>query len=348
MNDYSTIRLKKTELPISPKIAQDNAYSETYELRNRVNTLFDQLHKYRDGSVIGTATGSAKILFFNKVIKLQEESTLGVQTAGRSLVFLRLLQAEAMRSPWVLKLSPDIPQRVDLLYDQKMNAPTLVSLSNSTPFEFFVEKSIHVEDGYKFNTYTATERIEKSKAYRTMKRYLARLDWNCIKQGLPARFGLSVTHPVITETQFHFSLCIKLLFSATYLQGPKYTPTSLLHSTESPNLPAIFDLPEVKAVLEHRGSPNTVIISKMIGPGELVSPFETTVPPGIDWLNALLKGDRGADEDIQSGKVPIPPESQIVTLIPLLERVDDFKKIIKSIMRVCNPYDNVSFLPTSV
>jgi hypothetical protein len=69
----------------------------------------------------------------------------------------------------------------------------------------------------------------------------------------------------------------------------------------------------------------------------------TTLPSA--WIAALLNEEPVNVVDVVNGVVPVPPSAEVVTAETQLLYLEDLKKITRTLMRMTNPYDHISFLP---
>lgn len=341
-----TIRLKKTELPVDKAQASRNSADETAELAKRLRAMLDELHLTVEGTLIPGTTMQQKEIFAARVLSNTTSTAMRLHDYGRRSIQKRVTDAGSAHAPWVWKPTQENSTRPDIRRNQKTGSPELLVMNDSTmelrlPLAGIcpVLKKTYVGDS------VVDKWLAKHPQYRALTKYVRKIDWACIEKGIPVRFRLIHRSNSNTGEGYSFLACIQVTVEATYLSS-NYNVTSLLGEKAFSMLPAIHDLAEAKRVFYGKGTAH--FHSRPFSVTQFFLPLgknAATIYPTSAWIEALMSGERGTDKDIRTGKAPLPPGSEIVSLLPVFEHFGEMKKIIKTLMRTAKPYDRISFLP---
>lgn len=350
MAKQPTIRLKKTELPISPYEARQHADNEMAEFAVKTLEIFEKFHKYENGSNMQGTMLNFKTLFIERVLRNRYSAEIRLQEAGKNLAFRRIMDISSPGAPWAWKPLTSTVPKVETNTDKKVSTPVAFH-QNSQSFDLMIDltdKKLGWPGGPDF--LPEEKEASQSRKFRALSRYVRMLDWQAIKQGLSVRFSIGMSDKANNENNvMTYFAVIKVKLATTYLSGSKYSPRSLLGDQAFATLPAVFDLETARALFEGKEVGNTKLEVRPFLGYHFYQPLGRTenIPPTTQWINDLVKNIRGTDEEIRSGKAPIPPAFEVITLLPLVDRMDDLKKIVRNILRIARPYDNISFLPTA-
>src|ERR1700757_92993 len=352
MADRPTIRLKKTELPIDSRVALSERSLHQTEIINQIATTIVEFNKL-DGVPLPGVTSRTVADFNLFMLPLAQSGQLRFNRDIAQVAFRKLVDYESSMAPWTWEPVHSIAAGTVNLSDTKAPCPVIFEQA-SGGLHLLLElgnQTIPPDVSHK-NFEELIKKVDKQKQYRLLDRYLLRINLECIRAKIPVLFSLTNLSDRTSDTVFTERVGIEIQLNRLWMSDNKYKPRSLLsssslNSTPQNTIPAEYDLNEAKRRLTQKLLFSTVPVSTS-SCFAIATPTHPTSPkPSNNWVEALLKDEPVTDEEIQTGVKPIPPAAEIVTVLPLLQHVREMKKVLRSIMRISKPYDNLSFLPIS-
>lgn len=351
-----TIRLKKTELPIDAVTALYQASCTQAQFLKEAQKLLTEFHTVERGQ---NMPGSPRFKGdFDGAFTDRSATLLKVYSNFQISASRRLIDCASTSAPWIWKerASTGGP---DFFITRKTSVETFCGESNVTPFRFEIQFQGKVFDhAVPVEARTIIdEQFKKSKQIRALKRYVARINLDCVRMAVPAFFSVDYSPPQGRRWDrpgwegdriFCPNVVVQVQFVKTWLTDMRYNASSLLIGNNCSTIPAEYDLE--RAAEGFRGN-NSVLFLRTNFNEQLA--FQITTPAGpkiasAAWVNELLSGTNPTPEDIRSGKALIPPKAELVSVTTLLEKVPEMKRIIRTLMRIARPYDHASFCPTDL
>jgi hypothetical protein len=350
-----TIRLKKTELPIDPLAAHDHATQNQDRFYQHASRLLAEFH-----TVDGVASRSRfKTDFEASAFVPRVRAPLKLHRNFPVVASRRLVDAASHRAPWIWKVRESVSP-VEYFSNGKASAETFVGQSDSHPFCFEIafEGKVFTEAVDADTRKHLSDSFEKSKEIRALKRYLARINLQCVKEAIPVFLTSASREPLgrnWTEPDwegdriFCPGIVIRTEFCKTWLTNYDYNATSLIDGSNLGRIPAEYDLE--RAAMGFRGNADVEFLRREMNlevAFQVISGTHYPVTVPTAWTKEMIFGTDPNPEDVRSGKAPIPPKAEVVMVTTLLERIPEMKRIISTLMRIARPYDHASFLPTDL
>lgn len=351
-----TIRLKKTELPIDSHTAYSQAEIHQDLFVEHTRKLLAEFHT-GDGGELLESSPRFRTDFNAMAFHFKLRAPLKLHPQFELYTSRRLLDGGSQLAPWIWSAKRDL-SGPRIFVSKTANVETIVT-QEETPFSFQIPFPGLVldepaDDETRLKMYSD---FLTSRPMRALQRYIARINWECIKSAVPAFFQVNHIESANQRwTQpgwdgdriFCPAVAIRVGFSRTWLSSSEYKARSLL-TGEGSLIPAEYDFERAKAGF--LGDAEVVYIRiplDMTTAFQILSSYSRVKTPNAGWAEELLFGKDPTPADVRSGKALIPPKAEIVAVTSLLEKVPEMKRIIRTLLRIARPYDHASFLPTSL